>query len=91
MGAVRQGPTGIPLLKGVSIYQRKVMDKHGKAVTQKFAMTFRIVSSKMKGTGRWVHPGLEPRKFMDETFTWAVKEWETKMQPEILQQLKNGL
>lgn len=91
MGMVRQGPTGIPLLKGVSIYQRKVVDKQGKSSMKKFAMTFRIVSSKMKGTGRWVHPGLEPRKFMDEAFEWAMKEWETKMQPEILASLAGGL
>lgn len=83
IGAVRQGPTGIPFLQGVRVYQREVMDKQGKKNVKKFVMTFRIVSSKHKAQGRWVHPGLEGRKFFDEAFDWALKQWEDKIAPEL--------
>jgi len=50
-GHVAQGPTGIPLLKGVRIYQKEIKDKEGKSTTGRFVMTFRIASSKQKGGG----------------------------------------
>lgn len=84
LGAVRQGPTGIPLLQGVRIYQQKVKDKvSGKERIQKTAMTFRVVSSKHTSQGRWQHPGLEPRRFLDEAYVWALEEWKSKIGPEI--------
>lgn len=92
IGQVRQGPTGIPFLQGVRVYQRNVTDKKsGKASTKKFIMTFRIVSSKHKGQGRWVHPGLEGKKFFDEAFEWALKQWEEKIAPELAEDLINRL
>lgn len=87
IGAVQQGPTDIPLLQGVRVYQRKVTDQKGKESTKKFIMTFRIVSSKHKGQGRWMHPGLEGKKFFDEAFDWALHQWEDKIMPEMLQNL----
>jgi hypothetical protein len=53
-------------------------------MVQRTAMTFRIVSSLMKGTGRWVHPGIKAVKLIDEAKDWADKEWETRVKPEIL-------
>jgi hypothetical protein len=91
VGAVRQGPTGIPFLQGVRIYQKKVKDKQGNSYTKKFVMTFRIVSSKHKGQGRWVHPGLEAKKFFDEAFEWALKEWEDKIKPQVLDEVIGGI
>lgn len=73
---------GISLLQGVRVYQTKVKDKGGKETVKRGVFTFRIVSSKHKGTGRWVHPGLEAKNFMNQAFDWAVKEWETKIGPE---------
>lgn len=84
IGKPKVGYTGIPFLQGVTIYQSKVKDKEGKESVQKQIMTFRIVSSKHKGTGRWVHPGYAPQKFLDEAFEWAKKEWDTKILPEVL-------
>jgi hypothetical protein len=81
VGAPMQGPTGIPFLKGVRIYQ----NKNAQGKVERTIMTFRTVSSKMKGTGRWFHPGLEPVKFLDQAFDWAMKEWETKMKPAIIE------
>lgn len=91
IGEVKQGPTGIPLLQGVRIYQRQVKDKQGNQHTKKFVMTFRIVSSKHEGQGRWVHPGLEAKKFFDEAYEWAANEWETKIYPELAERVVNSL
>lgn len=71
IGKVKQGMTGIPFLKGVRVYQNK--DNEGKI--QRQIMTFRIVSSKHKGTGRWVHPGIDAKLFLDEAADWAQKEF----------------
>ena len=85
IGAVRQGPTGIPFLQGVRVYQNKVKDpKSGKESVKKSIMTFRIASSKHKGQGRWVHPGLEAKKFFDEAAKWAQKEFEDRIRDQIL-------
>jgi hypothetical protein len=86
IGKVRTGATGIPLLQGVRIYQREIETAKGEKKTIRDIMTFRTVSSKMKGTGRWTHPGLEPKRFLDEGFEWAKKEWE-RILPTILEKL----
>lgn len=84
VGAVKQGPTGIPFLQGVRVYQHAVKDKQGKEHIQKSIMTFRVASSKHKGTGRWIHPGLEAKKFFDEAAKWAQKEFEDRIRDQIL-------
>lgn len=84
IGAVKQGPTGVPFLQGVRVYQHKVKDKQGKEHIQKSIMTFRVASSKHKGTGRWIHPGLEAKKFFDEAAKWAQKEFEDRIRDQIL-------
>jgi hypothetical protein len=84
IGKVKQGPTGIPHLQGVRVYQTKVKDSSGKESVKKSIMTFRVASSKMKGQGRWVHPGLEPKKFLDEAAEWALKEFEGRIRDKIL-------
>jgi hypothetical protein len=87
IGKPKVGATGIPFLQGVSIYQTKVKDKKGNESVQKQIMTFRVVSSKHKGTGRWVHPGFEAKKFLPEAYEWALKEWRDKILPQILETL----
>lgn len=83
--------SGISLLQGVRVYQTKVQDKQGKETVKRGVFTFRIVSSKQKGTGKWVHPGIQAKKFMDEAFKWAVNEWETKIGPETAQAVISSL
>lgn len=85
LGAVRQGPTGIPFLSGLSVQQRMVPQSNG--LVQKTAMTFRVVSSKHMGTGRWVHPGVQAKKLMDEAFNWAQQEWTNTIKPGILEEV----
>jgi hypothetical protein len=74
-----QGPTGIPLLQSVRVYQRT--NKAGK--TTKSIMTFRTVSSK-QGDGRWFHPGLPPLNLMDEAYEWGLNLWENTIMPKVL-------
>jgi hypothetical protein len=50
----------IPLLAGVNIYQREVQMKNGKTKVMRDIFTFRVVSEKQKGTGKWWHPGTKP-------------------------------
>lgn len=79
--------SGISLLQGVRISQHMVEDpKTGKSSVKRSISTFRIVSSKHKGSGRWHHPGLEPRHFFPEAYTWAVSQYQNKIVPEIIKQ-----
>jgi hypothetical protein len=87
IGHVRQGMTGTPFLKGMRVMQRQV--NSAPPVIQRTAMTFRVVSSLMKGTGRWVHPGIKAVNLMDEAQKWAELEWEKRIRPEILDALSN--
>jgi hypothetical protein len=80
VGAVRQGSTGIPFLQSVRIYQKNMGGK-----MQRGIMTFRVASSKHKNTEKWIHPGLEPRRFMDEAADWSLGIWE-QMRNEILKE-----
>lgn len=84
IGQVRQGPTGIPFLQGVRVYQSKVKDKSGNEHVKKSIMTFRVASSKHKGTGRWIHPGIQAKKFFDEAAKWALDEFENRIRDKIL-------
>lgn len=91
VGAVAQGPTGIPLLQGVRIYQRNVKDpKTGKDSTKREIMTFRVASSKHKGQGRWDHPGNEGTRLMDEAYAWAKTTWEREIVPQLMMQLEKS-
>lgn len=86
-GDVERGKhSGISLLQGVRVYQKPVAGPGGTSSVKRQIMTFRAVSSKHKGTGRWVHPGLQPRLFMDEGYRWALEQWSQKIAPEILKQ-----
>lgn len=88
----QEGPGGRPFLWGVRIYQRLLRDKDGQPLLDKqglprasrHIMTFRVASSKHKGTGKWMYPGIEGKRFLDEAFEWAMKEWDTKIAPSLL-------
>lgn len=78
VGAVRQGTTGIPFLQGIRIYQRNQGGKINRGI-----MTFRVASSKQRGSGKWVHPGLTARHFFEEGQDWALAQWD-KISDQIL-------
>jgi len=76
----RKGKEGNPDLKGVSIYQ--TLTKTGDV--RRDILTFRTVSGGPASAGKWIHPGVEPKKFLDRAADWATKEWEDKILPDIL-------
>lgn len=69
-----------PPLKGLSIYQSK--GPGGKV--RRDILTFRTISEKNKGTGKWFHPGVQPKHFMDKALEWAMRTWESEILPGIL-------
>lgn len=84
IGAVRQGPTGIPFLQGVRVYQAEVADAQGKKSVKKSIVTFRVASSKHVGQDRWNHPGLDPVNLFDDVVEWAQSVWETEIAPTVV-------
>ncbi len=84
IGQVRQGPTGIPFLQGVRVYQKPVKMKDGGEKVVKSIVTFRTVSSTMKGSGRWYYPGIEAKNFFEEAAEWAQKEFEERIKDRIV-------
>jgi hypothetical protein len=90
IGAVKQGMTGIPFLKGVNVLQKQLRGPTGALLRgSRDIMVFRIVSTKQKGSGRWVHPGVEPKKIMDKTFDWATNEWNNNIKPQMIEELNS--
>ena len=69
-----------PALQGLRIYQNK--DQSGKVSRGIF--TFRTVTDGPAGDGKWIHPGLEAKLFMDKAFEWGVGIWDTQIMPELL-------
>lgn len=74
-----------PALHGLTIYQHKD-EKTGKV--RRDIMTFRIASDKHRAEGLWFHPGIEPKKFLDQAAEWAVKTFETDILPNIMERFK---
>ena len=72
-----------PALFGVSIHQ--TLGKSGRV--KRSIMTFRIVSSKHKGT-RWIHPGAEGEKFFEKAFEWAQETFEKEILPKIYERFQ---
>lgn len=92
VGSPMQGPTGIPLLQGVRVYQYPIptskLGKTEKSGFKRMIMTFRIASSNHKNEpGRWDHPGLPAVKLMDEAYEWAKQTWERDIVPGLALQL----
>lgn len=84
-GSPAQGPTGIPLLKGVRVYQKEIQKADGTKGVGRFVMTFRVASQKHKDQpGRWNHPGVEATNLMEEGMRWALETWSSKTAPEIM-------
>lgn len=91
IGQVRQGPTGIPFLQGVNVYQTLYKDKDGNDRVRRSIVTFRTASSKHQGSGRWDHPGNDAVNIMEEALEWARREWETTIEPEVRESIYASL
>lgn len=70
-----------PALHGVSIYQS--MGKNGNV--RRDIMTFRTVSSGPGSEGKWIHPGSQPKHYLDKALEWAENEFNTNILPAILE------
>lgn len=78
------GKGNTPVLKGVNIYQ--TLTKTGNV--RRDILTFRTVTGDPIQADKWKHPGLTGKKFLDRAFTWALKEWEERILPEIMNKWK---
>lgn len=67
-----------PNLQGVTIYQNENPET-GKV--ERNVMTFRVISEKHKGTGKWEHPGRPGQKILDETYEHVKNMWEKEILP----------
>lgn len=85
--AVGGGPGGggTPFLSRISVYQKQD-EKTGQ--TRRDIFTFRTVSDKHRGTRRWMYPGIEGVKVLDQTYHWIIEEWEKTVAPAILEKIK---
>jgi len=85
IGRVRQGPTGIPFLRGVNVYQKE--DKESKFGAKKEIFTFRTASPKQRGKGMWQHPGLPGTKIFDDIEKWGQDHAEEMIVPKIMAEI----
>ncbi len=74
-----------PALHGVTIYQRK--SATGKV--QRDIMTFRIISSKTKGDGRWQYPEKEGKEFLDRAMDYVMQNFESIFAESLEDAIKN--
>lgn len=89
VGAARQGPTGIPFLRGVSVYQTP--SSKAKSGAKRSILTFRTASSKHRDGERWHHPGLPATNLMEEALRQATEEWEHRVAPSIVARIVAGI
>jgi hypothetical protein len=78
------GKGNTPSLKGVSIYQTL---GRGNSVKRDI-FTFRTVTDGPNSQGKWLHPGLEGKEFLERASVWAEKEFYDKILPEIMEKWK---
>lgn len=69
-------------LQGLSVYQNK-NPRTGKV--ERNIMTFRVISEKHKGEGKWNHPGRPAEKILDDTFEFIQKSWQQEILPALKQ------
>lgn len=72
-------------LMGVNIYQHKVDGKMRRDI-----MTYRVISEKNRGDGRWEHPGLEAEKILDDVFDKIQRIFDEQILPEVLQKFSHN-
>ena len=74
----KRGQKGTHPLARVNVYQKM---ENGNV--RRDIVAFRTVKADPAQPGKWRHPGLEGKKFMDKALAWAEQEWETTMLPEL--------
>lgn len=85
-GGEKPGRGNTPIFDRVRIYQTQTKNpKTGVVKNNREIVTFRTVKA---GMGKWVHPGMEKKQFLEKASEWAMKEWEEKILPEIFAKWK---
>lgn len=72
-------------LQGLSIFQN-YNEKTGRV--ERDIMTFRVISEKHRGTGKWEHPGRQGEKILEKTYEWIEKTWQREILPELQRKYK---
>jgi hypothetical protein len=80
LGGPRPGKGNTPALTRLSIYQS---EKNGKV--KRDVLTFRTVSAGPASAGKWIHPGLTAKKYMDKALDKATADWEEQILPAIME------
>lgn len=88
IGAPMQGPTGIPFLKGIHVYQKEGKDKQGKPKTERFIATFRTVSANSKG---WMNSGSEAMNLLDETMEFMMEKFNRDIGPKLIASISSKI
>lgn len=77
-----KGNTGA--LQGLTIKQ--TMGSNG--AINRSIVTFRTVSSGPASEGKWIHPGVNAKKFLDRALEYIDKVWEEQILPELISKWK---
>jgi len=85
VGGVKQGKTGIPFLRGVSVYQSATPS----GGTKKSVLTFRVATS--KNPDGFFHPGLQPVHIFDSVYAWALEEVESHITPDLIERIASKI
>lgn len=87
-GWSKDGKSGLHLLSGAQVRQRKALDRGGREHVRREVVTYRVASSRHRGeAGRWDHPGLPAVNIMEDSADWARAQWADKIVPQILETL----
>ena len=65
-------------LQGVSVFQN-MNEKTGKV--ERNIMTFRVISSKHEGSGKWMRKGKKGERILAETHKWIQDTWQNELLP----------
>ena len=79
-----EGPSGVPFLKGVRVYQSQKQGQDGKPKTERFVATFRMASESQRGQGMWNKPKSEGKHIMDETYDWCLAQFSSEWGQKIM-------
>jgi len=86
-GGKKPGKGNTPIFDRVQIRQIQIKNERtGLMKTKREITTFRTVSENQ--TGKWIHPGLKGKKYLDIAQEWAIRTWENEILPEILNKYK---
>jgi hypothetical protein len=86
LGGPRPGKGNTPALTRLNVYQTPLYSDIAtkKMHVKREVLTFRTVKKEGQ-EGKWIHPGLKAKKYMDKAMDQAVQDWEQKILPEIVE------